>query len=85
MLWYGRIMYRGLKDLAYLAPLFLAGVLLLGSAQMWWLVGRRKDPTAADFRAAAKVTAIALGLLGLAIVAAFAVRLLRRMMLLVVG
>ena len=75
-------MYRGLKDLAYLAPLFLAGVLLVGSAQMWWLIGRRADPTAADFRAAAKVTAIALGMLGIAIIAAFAVRLLRRVMLL---
>lgn len=74
-------MYRGLKDLAYLVPLFLAGVLLVGSAQMWWLIGRREDPTAADFRAAARVTAMALGLLGIAIVAAFAVRFLRRAML----
>ena len=74
-------MYRGLKDLAYLVPLFLAGVLLLGSAQMWWLISRRKDPTAEDFRAAASVTAIALGMLGLGIIAAFAVRLLRRAML----
>lgn len=73
-------MYRGLKDLAYLVPLFLAGVLLLGSAQMWWLIGRRADPTPADFRAAARVTAIALGMLGIAIVAAMAVRLLRRLM-----
>ena len=55
-------MYRGLKDLVYLVPLFMAGVLLIGSAQMWWLVGREKEPTAADFRAAAKVTAIALAL-----------------------
>ena len=75
-------MYRGLKDLVYLVPLFLSGVLLVGSAQMWWLIGRRKDPTAADFRAAARVTAIALGLLGIGIIAAFAVRLLRRVMLL---
>ena len=74
-------MYRGLKDLAYLAPLFLAGVLLIGSAQMWWLIGRRADPTAADFRAAARVTAIALGMLGIGIIAAFAVRFLRRLML----
>jgi hypothetical protein len=74
-------MYRGLKDLFYLAPLFLAGVLLLGSAQMWWLIGRREEPTAADFRAAAKVTAIGLGMLGFAILATFAVRLLRRLML----
>jgi hypothetical protein len=74
-------MYRGVKDLAYLLPLFLAGVLLVGSAQMWWLIGRRSDPTAEDFRAAAKVTSIALGLLGIAIIAAFAVRLLRRLML----
>ena len=58
-------MYRGLKDLFYLALLFLAGVLLLGSAQMWWLIGRREEPTAADFRAAAKVTAIGLGCLAL--------------------
>ena len=75
-------MYRGLKDLIYLAPIFLAGVLLVGSAQMWWLIGREKEPTAADFRAAAKVTAIALGLLGIGIIAAFAVRLLRRVMFL---
>ena len=75
-------MYRGLKDLAYLAPLFLAGVLLVGSAQMWWLIGRRENPTAADFRTAARITAIALGLLGIAIIAAFAVRILRRLMLL---
>lgn len=75
-------MYRGVKDLAYLAPLLLAGVLLLGSAQMWWLIGRRKDPTAEDFRAASSVTAIALGMLGLAIVAAFAVRIARRLWLL---
>ena len=73
-------MYRGLKDLTYLVPLFLAGVLLLGSAQMWWMIGRRKEPTAEDFRAAAKVTAIALALLGIGIIAAFAVRLLRRAM-----
>jgi hypothetical protein len=73
--------YRGLKDLAYLVPLLLAGVLLLGSAQMWWLIGRRSDPTAADFRVAARVTAIALGMLGIAIIAAFAVRFLRRTML----
>ena len=73
-------MYRGVKDLVYLLPLFLAGVLLVGSGQMWWLIGRRSDPTAADFRAAAKVTAIALGLLGIGILAAFAVRLLRRAM-----
>lgn len=82
MLWYAVSVYRGLKDLAYLAPLLLAGVLLLGSAQMWWLIGRRKDPTAEDFRAAANVTAIALGMLGIAIVAAFAVRVLRRLWLL---
>lgn len=75
-------MYRGLKDLVYLVPLFMAGVLLIGSAQMWWLVGREKEPTAADFRTAAKVTAIALGLLGIGIIAAFAVRLLRRVMFL---
>ena len=75
-------MYRGLKDLIYLAPLFLAGVLLVGSAQMWWLIGRRDNPTPDDFRAAAKVTAIALGLLGIGIIAAFAVRLLRRLMFL---
>ena len=74
-------MYRGVKDLVYLVPLFLAGVLLIGSGQMWWLIGRRTDPTAADFRAAARVTSIALALLGVAIVAAFAVRLLRRLML----
>jgi hypothetical protein len=76
-------MYRGVKDLAYLVPLFLAGVLLLGSAQMWLLIGRRKDPTAEDFRAAAKVTAVALGMLGIGIIAAFAVRFLRRLMLLI--
>ncbi|HET9335106.1 MAG TPA: hypothetical protein VFO12_01720 [Sphingomicrobium sp.] len=74
-------MYRGLKDLVYLVPLFLAGVLLVGSGQMWWLIGRRQEPTAADFRAAASVTAIALGLLGIGILAAFAVRFLRRTML----
>jgi preprotein translocase subunit Sss1 len=73
-------MYRGLKDLVYLAPLFLAGVLLVGSAQMWWLIGKRGDPTPEDFRAAAKVTAIALGLLGIAIIGAFMVRILRRAM-----
>ena len=75
-------MYRGLKDLIYLVPIFVAAVLLVGSGQMWWLIGRRKDPTAEDFRAAARVTAIALGLLGLGIIAAFAVRLLRRVVLL---
>lgn len=75
-------MYRGLKDLVYLVPLLLSGVLLVGSAQMWWMVGRSSEPTAADFRAAAKVTAIALGLLGIGIIAAFAVRLLRRAMFL---
>lgn len=75
-------MYRGLKDLVYLVPLLLSGVLLVGSAQMWWLIGRSKDPTADDFRAAARVTAIALGLLGISIIAAFAVRLLRRVMFL---
>ena len=75
-------MYRGVKDLVYLAPIFLAGVLLVGSAQIWWMIGRRSEPTAADFRAAAKVTAIALGLLGIGIIAAFAVRLLRRVMFL---
>ena len=75
-------MYRGAKDLVYLVPLFVAAVLLVGSAQMWWLMGRRRDPTAADFQAAAKITAIALGLLGIGIIAAFAVRLLRRVMLL---
>ena len=75
-------MYRGVKDLAYLVPLFVAGVLLVGSAQMWWLIGRRKEPTAADFRAAARITAIALGMLGIGIIAAFVVRLLRRVMLL---
>ena len=74
-------MYRGVKDLAYLLPLFLAGVLLVGSGQMWWLIGRRNEPTAEDFRAAARFTAIALGLLGIAIIAAFAVRFLRRTML----
>lgn len=74
-------MYRGVKDLAYLVPLFLGGVLLLGSAQMWWMIGRRAEPTAADFRAAARVTAIALGMLGIGIIAAFAVRFLRRLML----
>jgi len=74
-------MYRGVKDLAYLVPLFLAAVLLLGSAQMWWLIGRRAEPTAEDFRAASRFTAIALGMLGIAIIAAFAVRLLRRLML----
>jgi hypothetical protein len=74
-------MYRGLKDLAYLVPLFLAGVLLIGSAQMWWLIGRRTDPSPEDYRAASRVTAIALGMLGIAIIAAFAVRFLRRMML----
>ena len=73
-------MYRGLKDLVYLVPLFLAGVLLVGSAQMWWLIGRRSDPTAEDFRAAAKVTSIALGMLGIAIIATFAIRFLRRLM-----
>lgn len=73
-------MYRGAKDLVYLVPLLLSGVLLVGSAQMWWLIGRRKEPTAADFRAAARVTSIALGLLGVGIIAAFAVRLLRRAM-----
>ena len=75
-------MYRGVKDLAYLVPLFVAGVLLVGSAQMWWLIGRRRDPTAEDFRVAAKATAIALGMLGIGIIAAFAVRLLRRVMFL---
>ena len=75
-------MYRGLKDLAYLAPLFLAGVLLVGSGQMWWMIGRREDPTAEDFRAAARVTAIALALLGFGIIAAFMVRFLRRLMIL---
>ena len=74
-------MYRGLKDLAYLVPLFMAAVFLLGSAQLWWLVGRRSEPTADDFRAASKLTAIALGMLGIGIIAAFAVRLLRRLML----
>ena len=74
-------MYRGLKDLTYLVPLFLSGVLLLGSAQMWLLIGRRKEPTAEDFRAAARVTAIALGMLGIAIIATFAVRLMRRLWL----
>ena len=73
-------MYRGLKDLVYLAPLFLAGVLLVGSGQMWWLIGRKEEPTAADFRAAASATAVALALLGIAILAAFAVRVLRRLM-----
>lgn len=75
-------MYRGLKDLVYLVPLFLSGVLLVGSAQMWWLIGMRKEPTAEYFRAASRVTAIALGLLGIAIIAVFAVRLLRRLMFL---
>ena len=73
-------MYRGLKDLIYLVPLFLAGLLLVGSAQMWWLIGGRAEPTAADFRAASRITAIALGLLGIGIIAAFAVRFLRRLM-----
>ena len=74
-------MYRDLKDLAYLVPLLLAAMLLVGSAQMWWLVGRRKEPTATDFRAASKITAIALGMLGIGIIAAFAIRLPRRIML----
>ena len=74
-------MYRGLKDLVYLIPIFLSGVLLIGSAQMWWMIGRRTEPTAADFRAAARITSIGHALLGLGIVAAFAVRLARRLML----
>ncbi len=74
-------MYRGLKDLVYLVPLFMAGLLLLGVAQLWLRIGRKAEPTAADFREAASATALALGLLGVGIVAAFAVRLLRRLML----
>lgn len=74
-------MFPGQQDFVWLVPLFSAGLLLLASAGLWLRLAYGKDvggvdvkPNAAHFRLAASITALALGLLGAAILLLFWVR-----------
>lgn len=69
-------------DIVWVLPLFLGALLLLASAFAWWRVGngkviegRRLLPSDSDLRQAANLSALAFGLLAIALLALFWTRI----------
>lgn len=69
-------------DVLWVLPLFLGTLLLMAAAFAWWRVGNGKvigdqriKPGDGDLRQAANVSALAFGLLAIALLALFWVRL----------